>query len=190
MYFAPVGLHKPGTLFARNHLGHHASVGSLTEAEDLNLGGSPVWIALLFLANGLPVITVDLLFRLRTAPGTLLGFVVYVLVVEEMHWRIHLGEKLPPGLNFARSHHFMHHDRPNSRYNIFFPVFDLLLGSLGPGTVKPPSLYGQEKYIPTKYSRRATTIFHDPASTSPGVRQAVLSRVFSAFARAYFRGLR
>src|SRR5215469_9444175 len=52
-------LHKPGTLFARNHLGHHASVGSLTEAEDLNLGGSPVWIALLFLANGLPVITVD-----------------------------------------------------------------------------------------------------------------------------------
>ena len=123
-------LHKPGTLFARNHLVHHASVGTPTEAEDLNLGGSPLWILLLFVANGVPTIALDVLFRLKIAPGMLMGFVVYVLLVEEMHWRIHLGKPLPPGLAFARNHHFIHHDRPNSRYNIFFPVFDLVFRSL------------------------------------------------------------
>jgi Fatty acid hydroxylase superfamily len=125
-------LHKAGTLFARNHLVHHASVGSLTEAEDLNLGSSPAWVALLFMVNGVPVVTLDLLFAMGTSPGTLLGFVVYMLLVEELHWRIHLGERLPPGLGFARKHHFMHHDRPNSRYNIFFPLSDFAFGSLAP----------------------------------------------------------
>lgn len=123
-------LHKPGTLFARNHLVHHASVGTPTELEDLNLGGSPLWILLLFVANGVPTIALDVLFRLKIASGMLLGFVLYVLLVEEMHWRIHLGKPLPPGLAFARHHHFTHHDRPNSRYNIFFPVFDLVFRSL------------------------------------------------------------
>jgi fatty acid hydroxylase family protein len=123
-------LHKPGTLFARNHLVHHASVGTPTEAEDLNLGGSPLWILLLFVANGVPTIALDVLFQLKIVPGMLLGFVVYVLLVEEMHWRIHLGKPLPPGLAFAQNHHFTHHDRPNSRYNIFFPVFDLVFRSL------------------------------------------------------------
>jgi hypothetical protein len=31
-----------------------------------------------------------------------------------------------------------HHDVPNSRYNVFLPIFDLLLGSAGRGRSKAP----------------------------------------------------
>jgi hypothetical protein len=35
---------------------------------------------------------------------------------------------LPPGLGFARAYHLSHHDIPNTRYNVFFPLFDFLFG--------------------------------------------------------------
>jgi NAD(P)-dependent dehydrogenase (short-subunit alcohol dehydrogenase family) len=41
-------LHLPGTFFARRHLEHHASVGTPTEAEHVNFGGSPIWVVVLF----------------------------------------------------------------------------------------------------------------------------------------------
>ena len=131
-------LHAPGTFFARKHLQHHATVGTPTQAEHLLLGGSPAWIVLLFVVNGLPVIALDLLLHLRIGSGIFLGFVAYVLVVEEIHWRIHLGESLPDILKSARQHHLLHHDRPNSRFNIFFPLFDWIFGSMG--TKKAPAL--------------------------------------------------
>jgi hypothetical protein len=37
-------LHLPGTFFAKEHLRHHMSVDTPTEAEHLNLGGSPIWV--------------------------------------------------------------------------------------------------------------------------------------------------
>jgi hypothetical protein len=123
-------LHLPRSFLGRRHLGHHMAVGSLTEAEHVNLGGSPLWVALLFILNGVPVITLDLLFGLGVASGMLVAFSLYVVVVEEIHWRIHLGEWLPPGLRFARSHHFAHHERSNERFNIFLPLFDWFFGSL------------------------------------------------------------
>ena len=120
-------LHLPGTFFARRHLEHHATVGAPTEAEHVNLG-SPMWVVVLFAINGIPVVIADLVFGLRIAAGTLLAFAVYFIVVEEIHWRIHLGEWLPPGLRAARAYHLAHHMRPNARFNIFLPVWDLLLG--------------------------------------------------------------
>jgi hypothetical protein len=72
-------LHLPGTFFARRHLEHHASVGTLTEAEHVNLGSSPIWVVFLFAINGLPVIIADFLFRLGIVPGILVGFSVYFL---------------------------------------------------------------------------------------------------------------
>jgi hypothetical protein len=124
-------LHLPGTFFAKRHLGHHASVGTPTEAEHVNLGSSPVWVVAIFAINGVPVVLADLLFGLRIAPGMLVAFAVYFLTTEEIHWRIHLGEWLPPGLHAARAHHFAHHARPNARFNIFLPLWDILLGSTG-----------------------------------------------------------
>ena len=100
------------------------------EAEEVNLGGGPQWVCLLFAINGVPIVTVDLVFRLGVAPGMLAAFPVYLLAVEEMHWRIHLGEWLPPGFRFARGHHMSHHERSDERFNVFLPLFDWLFGSL------------------------------------------------------------
>jgi hypothetical protein len=122
-------LHLPGGVLARRHLRHHATVGTLTEAEHVNLGASPLWVALLFAVNGAPVVTADWLLGLHLALGMFLGFVVYLLAVEEVHWRVHVGGWLPPGARSARLHHLAHHDRPDQRFNVFLPIFDWLFGT-------------------------------------------------------------
>jgi len=121
-------LHLPRSFLMREHLRHHASVGTPAEAEYVNLGGSPVYIAFLFLINGAPFVTADLAFGLGISPSMLLAFAAYMIVEEEIHWRIHLGA-VPHWLGFARLHHLTHHELPESRYNIFFPLFDRLLGT-------------------------------------------------------------
>jgi len=123
-------LHLRGSFLGRQHLSHHMSVGALTEAEHVNLGGSPLWVVLLFVLNGVPVVTFDLMFGLGVAPGIFIAFAVYFLAVEEMHWRIHVGEWLPPGLRFAKSHHLAHHERSDERFNVFLPLSDWLFRSL------------------------------------------------------------
>lgn len=122
-------LHLPGTSLARKHLEHHMTVGAPNEAENVNLGSAPIWVALLFAINGVPVILADLLFGFRSAPGVLVAFTIYFLVTEELHWRIHLGESLPLGLESTRRYHLSHHTRPNARFNIFLPLWDFLFGT-------------------------------------------------------------
>ena len=124
-------LHLPGTFFARRHLEHHASVGTPTEAEHVNLGSSPIWVVALFAINGIPVVAADLLFGMRIASGMFLAFAFYFITVEEVHWRIHLGERLPRVLAASRTYHLAHHARPDARFNIFLPLWDTLLGSMG-----------------------------------------------------------
>jgi len=124
-------LHLPRTFFGRRHLEHHASVGTPTEAEHVNLGSSPIWVVALFAINGVPVVIADLLFRLGMAPGIFLAFAFYFITVEEVHWRIHLGEWLPSFLGASRAYHLQHHTRPDARFNIFLPLWDTLLGTVG-----------------------------------------------------------
>ena len=119
-------LHLPGTSLARKHLEHHMSVGALNEAENVNLGSAPIWVALLFAINGVPVILADLLLGFRSAPAVLVAFTVYFILTEELHWRIHLGKPLPLLLNKARNYHLSHHTRPNTRFDIFLPLWDLV----------------------------------------------------------------
>ena len=122
-------LHLPRTFFARRHLEHHASVGTPTEAEHVNLGSSPVWVVALFVINGVPVVMLDVFFGLGIAPGMLVAFAVYFLMTEEFHWRIHLGERLPPGFRASRAYHLAHHERSDARFNIFLPLWDVLFGT-------------------------------------------------------------
>jgi hypothetical protein len=124
-------LHLPRTFFGRRHLEHHASVGTPTEAEHVNFGSSPIWVVALFAINGVPVVIAGLLFRLGMAPGIFLAFAFYFITVEEVHWRIHLGERLPPVLGASRTYHLAHHARPDGRFNIFLPLWDTLLGTAG-----------------------------------------------------------
>jgi hypothetical protein len=122
-------LHRPHSALGKGHLQHHLHVGTAEEPEHVTLGRSPLHIIPLFLTNGLLVITVDRFFDLRLTPGIMVGWTIYLIAAEEIHWRIHLQGWLPPGLGFARAYHMSHHDIPNLRYNVFLPLFDLILGS-------------------------------------------------------------
>jgi Fatty acid hydroxylase len=122
-------LHQPRSIFARGHLEHHRTVGSPDQAEHINFGRSPLNVVALFVGNGIVLLALGVSFHLRIAPGVLLGWAAYLIALEEVHWRLHMDEWVPPGLRFARSYHLSHHDIPNTRYNVFFPLFDFLFGN-------------------------------------------------------------
>jgi len=124
-------LHRPRSAFGKGHLEHHMNVGTPEEPEHVSLGRRPYHIAVLFAANGVVVVGIDLLLGLRLAPGIFLGWTTYLIAAEEIHWRIHMDGWLPPGLRFARAYHMSHHDVPSARYNVFLPVFDVLMGNAG-----------------------------------------------------------
>lgn len=122
-------LHWPQSSFGKGHLEHHMNVGTPEEGEHVTLGRSPLHIIPLFLSNGLLVIALDRWFNLRVTPGIMVGWSLYLIAAEEVHWRIHMSGWLPPGLGFARAYHMSHHDIPNARFNVFLPLFDFLLRS-------------------------------------------------------------
>ena len=122
-------LHWPQSSFGKGHLEHHMNVGTPEEGEHVTLGRSPLHIIPLFLSNGLLVIALDRLFNLRITPGIMVGWSLYLIAAEEVHWRIHMNGWLPPGFRFARAYHMSHHDIPNARFNVFLPLFDFVLRS-------------------------------------------------------------
>ena len=122
-------LHRPRGSFAKGHLEHHTQIGTPKEPEHVSLGKSPLHIALLFASNGIVVVLIDFLLSLGISSGVFVGWTVYLISAEEIHWRIHMNGWLPPGLRFARAYHMSHHDIPNTRYNVFLPLFDFLLGN-------------------------------------------------------------
>ncbi len=124
-------LHWPKGTLGKGHLLHHSTLGTPYEPEHVTFGSSPLAVAMIFVVNGIPVILLDRVFNLRLAAGMLIGFAVYFIITEEVHWRIHLGGWLPPGLSAARAYHLRHHDTPDARFNVFLPIFDLLFGNLG-----------------------------------------------------------
>jgi fatty acid hydroxylase family protein len=133
-------LHHTRGRLGKGHILHHISSGKENELEHLTFGESPLYVMLLFGTNGSPVALADLIWRFPLAPGILLGFTAYFIAVEEIHWRIHRGGWLPPGLHAAVPYHLDHHDIPEGRYNVFFPLFDLLLGTAKSTVPNAPAL--------------------------------------------------
>ncbi len=107
-------LHWPKGTLGKGHLLHHSTLGTPYEPEHVTFGSSPLAVAMIFVVNGIPVILLDRVFNLRLAAGMLIGFAVYFIITEEVHWRIHLGGWLPPGLSAARAYHLRHHDTPDA----------------------------------------------------------------------------
>jgi sterol desaturase/sphingolipid hydroxylase (fatty acid hydroxylase superfamily) len=132
-------LHRPRTSLGTEHHEHHVQIGTPEQAEHVALISSPLNILLLFAINGVPAFLVASRIGLQgILAGVFMGWSVYLIVTEEIHWRIHMNGWLPPGLRFARAYHMSHHDVPNSRYNVFLPLFDFLFGSAGQGRNKAP----------------------------------------------------
>jgi len=122
-------LHVPGTYAFEGHLLHHASIGMPHEPLHVNLGGKAIYVVLMFVGNGGPVIIADRLLRWGLAPGVLVSFSLYFILTEEIHWRFHMGGWLPRWLDRARARHMAHHDRPDRDYAIFWSIFDRLFGT-------------------------------------------------------------
>jgi hypothetical protein len=88
-------VHFPSNYLARLHQLHHASVGTPLEVEHLNLGGRPPLVLAAFALNGLVITFLADVLQLRISPGIFIAFAVYVIAVEEVHWRIHTGGWFP-----------------------------------------------------------------------------------------------
>jgi hypothetical protein len=124
-------LHGSGSLHAAGHHEHHAHIGTPEQAEHVALISSPLNVVLLFALNSVPaILIVSLTGRWGILSGLFIGWALYLIVTEEIHWRIHMNQWLPPGLRFARAYHMSHHARPNCRYNVFLPVFDFFFGNM------------------------------------------------------------
>ena len=124
-------LHRRASPVARGHTLHHTVTGTPFEAEHVHFGDSPLHVLLMFTPNVVPAVALELLFGVRIVPGMLLGFALYFIALEEIHWRIHLGGWLPPILDRARAYHLAHHKRPLGRFNVFLPLFDWLFSTAG-----------------------------------------------------------
>jgi hypothetical protein len=116
-------LHKGEGFLDMRHALHHDSAGAAEEARYVNFARSPWVTVLVFVLNAIPVFAFEYLLRPGFAAGVFLGFTIYFIAYEEIHWRIHFGP-LPRWLNFARRHHMLHHGGFAGRYNVFLPVFD------------------------------------------------------------------
>lgn len=123
-------LHHPRNPLGTGHREHHAQIGT---PEHIALASSPLNVFLLFAINSIPALLICLVTGLwASLSGVFIGWMVYLILAEEIHWRIHMNGWLPAGLQFARGYHLSHHDVPNSRYNVFLPLCDFLMGSLDP----------------------------------------------------------
>ena len=121
-------LHWPKSTLGRGHLDHHRTAGSVEQVEHITFGRNPLNVVALFVSNGMLLALLEVLFRIRIAPGVLVGWAAYLILLEEIHWRVHMEVWLPRCLQFARAYHLSHHDIPNTRYNVFLPLFDFFFG--------------------------------------------------------------
>ncbi len=133
-------LHHPRNPLGTGHREHHAQIGTPQAAEHVALASSPQNVFLLFAVNGIPALLICFLTELwGILSGVFIGWMLYLISTEEIHWRIHMNGRLPAGLQFARAYHMSHHDVPTSRYNVFLPLCDFLLGSAHQMKKLPPS---------------------------------------------------
>jgi hypothetical protein len=132
-------LHHPRNPLGTGHREHHAQIDTPEAPEHVALASSPQNVFLLFAVNSVPALLICLLTGFwAILSGVFIGWMVYLISAEEIHWRIHMNGWLPPGVQFARGYHLSHHDVPNSRYNVFLPLCDFLLVTAGQRESKAP----------------------------------------------------
>jgi len=123
-------LHGPRGFFRQEHIVHHATLNSPEVARYVNFSSNPWGVVALFLANGAPFLLLQWYFRSVWTAGVFVGFAIYYIAFEEIHWRMHMGGWLPKWLRPAARHHLLHHAHDSDRFNVFLPMFDWLASSL------------------------------------------------------------
>ncbi len=111
---------------AARHLKHHTSWGNDDEGLHANFGDSPLSVAILLSVNSLPFFLLEWLFHPGIGAGVAIAFVIYFIVAEQVHWRIHMGG-LPACLHCLRLYHLDHHAGRRENYNVFLPLCDWLV---------------------------------------------------------------
>jgi hypothetical protein len=124
-------LHGPRGFFREQHIVHHATLNSPEAARYVNFSSNPWGVVALFFANGAPFLFLQWIFRDSWTAGVFVGFAIYYVAFEEIHWRMHMGGWLPKWLRPAARHHLLHHAQDSDRFNVFLPIFDWLAGSVG-----------------------------------------------------------
>jgi hypothetical protein len=124
-------LHGPRGFFREQHIVHHATLNSPEAARYVNFSSNPWGVVALFFANGAPFLFLQWIFRNGWTAGVFVGFAIYYVAFEEIHWRMHMGGWLPKWLRPAARHHLLHHAQESDRFNVFLPIFDWLAGSVG-----------------------------------------------------------
>jgi sterol desaturase/sphingolipid hydroxylase (fatty acid hydroxylase superfamily) len=117
-------LHGPRGFFRQQHIVHHATLNSPEMARYVNFSRNPWGVVGLFLANAAPFLLLQWYFRNGWTAGVFIGFAVYYVAFEEIHWRMHMGGRLPRWLRPAARHHLLHHAQDAGGFNVFLPIFD------------------------------------------------------------------
>lgn len=120
-------LHGSRGFFRKEHLIHHATLNSPEVARYVNFSSNPWGVVALFVANATPFLLLQWYFRNGWTAGVFVGFAIYYVAFEEIHWRTHMGGWLPAWLKPAARHHLLHHAHGTDHFNVFLPLFDRLL---------------------------------------------------------------
>jgi hypothetical protein len=132
-------LHGPSGFFRQEHIVHHATLSSPDMARYVNFSRNPWGVVALFIANAAPFLLLQWHYRNGWTAGVFLGFAVYYVLFEEIHWRMHMGGWLPKWLRPAARHHLLHHAQESERFNVFLPIFDWLIGQPSAAVSRTPA---------------------------------------------------
>ncbi|HWX39313.1 MAG TPA: sterol desaturase family protein [Candidatus Sulfotelmatobacter sp.] len=127
-------LHAGCGFFFEQHMVHHTTLNSPDAARYVNFSRNPWGVVALFFANGAPFLLLQWISRNGWTAGVVAAFTVYYVAFEEIHWRTHMGGRLPRRLRFAARHHLLHHSHENGEFNVFLPIIDWIVGTAQPRT--------------------------------------------------------
>lgn len=125
-------LHSGRGIFAHQHMVHHETMSLPEGARYVNFSRNPLGVVGLFSANAAPVLILEGIFKTGVTAGMFAAFTLYYIAFEEIHWRTHMGGRLPKRLRFAARHHLLHHAHETGEYNVFLPICDWIAGSFEP----------------------------------------------------------
>jgi hypothetical protein len=121
-------LHRGRGIFFETHMLHHTTLNSPEGPRYVNFSRNPWGVVGLFAVNAVPFLLLEWVFRIGWTAGIFAAFALYYIAFEEIHWRSHMGGRLPKWLRPAARHHLLHHAHETGEYNVFLPLFDWLLG--------------------------------------------------------------